>query len=342
MRWARWCGWRSRPERRCAHDGLRLQLSFPNRHPANMGAPPFEAGAIRAMLADHDLILMLGGPFFEEVWFDAVRAVPETVPIVQIAPNHPVLARNFELAAGVVGDPAAALEALAGVVADMASAQFEAAAAQRRATLEQRHAERRAQGEAALRSRWDALPMLPGRALLEVAAALPEDVIVVDESITAGRDVQFAFEFAAAGDYFGQRGGGIGQGIAGALGVKIANPERPVLCISGDGSAMYHIQSLWTAANLGLDIVFVILANREYRVLKHNLDIYRRRFDAASNNPYPFMDFTPAMDFAALASGLGVAGVRISDPAALQAAVQRAFAAGGPHLIEVAVSGKES
>ena len=104
---------------------------------------------------------------------------------------------------------------------------------------------------------------------------------------------------------------------------------------------MYTIQSLWTAAHLQLHIVFVILANREYRVLKHNLDIYRLRFDASSNRPYPHMDLTPTLDFTAIARGMGVAGQRVDDPDRLHAAVSAAIAAGGPHLIEVVVSGKQ-
>ena len=112
-----------------------------------------------------------------------------------------------------------------------------------------------------------------------LAAAVPEDVVIVEEAITGSQEIPKAFSFGGAGDYFCGRGGGIGQGIAGALGVKLANPDRPVVCFSGDGSAMYSIQALWTAAHHRLPIVFIILANAEYRILKHNLDIYRRRFE---------------------------------------------------------------
>jgi benzoylformate decarboxylase len=87
--------------------------------------------------------------------------------------------------------------------------------------------------------------------------------------------------------------------------------------------------------------VFVILANREYRVLKHNLDTYRVRFAAGSNRPYPHMDLTPTLDFAAMARGMGITGERIEDPSALQRAVRNAVAKQGPHLIEVVVSGKQ-
>ena len=98
---------------------------------------------------------------------------------------------------------------------------------------------------------------------------------MVDETITANLDLFKTFTFAGPGDYYSGRGGGIGQGVAGAIGVAVAEPKRPILCLSGDGSSMYSIQALWTAAHHDLPIVFVILANREYRVLKHNIDAYR-------------------------------------------------------------------
>ena len=112
------------------------------------------------------------------------------------------------------------------------------------------------------------------------------------------------------------------------------------MAISGDGSAMYTIQSLWTAALLKLRIVFVILANREYRVLKHNIDIYRQRFATGINQPYPHMDLSPQLDFVALAQGMGVMAERIDDPARLAAAVEAAIASREPRLIEVVIAGK--
>jgi benzoylformate decarboxylase len=126
-----------------------------------------------------------------------------------------------------------------------------------------------------------------------------------------------------------------------AIGASVAQPNRPVLCVSGDGSAMYSIQALWSAAHHRLPIVFAILVNREYRVLKHNLDIYRQRFDAMSEKPYPQMDLAgPQLGFVELAGGMGVPGVRVSDPDAVAGAVAAAFAAGGPRLVEIEIEAK--
>src|SRR5260370_28593357 len=98
---------------------------------------------------------------------------------------------------------------------------------------------------------------------------------------------------------------------------------------------MYSIQALWTAAHHDLSIVFVILANREYRVPKHNIDAYRQRFDVKSNKPYMHMDLTgPVLGFVDLAKGMGVAGTHVTRADDIQGAVAAAFKSGKPHLIE--------
>ncbi|MEZ5742077.1 MAG: thiamine pyrophosphate-dependent enzyme, partial [Burkholderiaceae bacterium] len=164
---------------------------------------------------------------------------------------------------------------------------------------------------------------------------------IVEESITASVDFAASFLIDAPDQYLGARGGGIGQGLAGALGASAAHPGRPVLCLSGDGSAMYSIQALWTAVHERLPIVFVILANREYRVLKHNLDIYRQRFDAMSDRPYPQMDLgEPALGFVDLAAGMGLQASRLSKAEEIGPALEAAFACGEPRLIEIAIEGK--
>jgi benzoylformate decarboxylase len=179
------------------------------------------------------------------------------------------------------------------------------------------------------------------RFMAEVEAALPPDAIVVDESITASNDLARTVQFERDKDYFGARGGGIGQALPGALGVKLAHPGRPVVAISGDGSAMYSIQALWTAAHHDLAAVFVIMNNREYRVLKHNLDTYRQRFGVKPDRGYLHMDLTkPDLGFVDLARGLGVEGARVTRPDDLRPALEKALAAGRPYLLDVAIEGR--
>jgi len=150
------------------------------------------------------------------------------------------------------------------------------------------------------------------------------------------------FSFKQPGDYIGGRGGGIGQGIAGAIGVQVAQPDRTVIALTGDGSAMYSITALWSASHHNLPILFVVLSNREYRVLKHNMDIYRARFNTNSNKPYPNMDLTnPMLGFVEVAKGFGMQAEQITDAAAISERVSALLATNKPALLDIVVSGKE-
>ncbi|HKU94431.1 MAG TPA: thiamine pyrophosphate-binding protein [Vineibacter sp.] len=322
-------------------EGLRHHLSFPSAHPNARGAVPFDAAAIRKALDGSDLVLLAGGPFFEEVWFSDGAPFPDGAAVVQLEESPQRLAFNFAPHAGVVGQLRHTLRAVHDGVGASADDGYRTAAARRNTMLK---AAKDADAEAyraRVQKAWSRTPMSMPRAMAEIRAAVPANAVVVDESITANIDLARAFDFARAGDYYSGRGGGIGQGLAGAIGAKVAHPDRPVVAISGDGSAMYSIQALWSAAHHKLAIVFVILANREYRVLKHNLDIYRQRFGELMNHPYPHMDLTqPELGFVAMAKGMGVAGTAVTDPDGLRAAIERAIASGEPHVVEVAIEGK--
>ena len=318
-------------------EGLRGQNSFPTDHPAYRGTLAFDAPGVAKQLADNDLVLMVGGPFFEEVWYAPGSPFAAGTRLLQIEAGASRLAYNFALDAGVVADAGAALEAL-----DAALTGVDAtAAAKRNEAMKARKAEDDAAQKARVEKAWARTPTSMARAMAEIRAGSPKEVVVVDETITANLDLFKAFTFKGPGDYYSGRGGGIGQGLAGAIGVAVAQTKRPILCVSGDGSSMYSIQALWTAAHHDLPIVFVILANREYRVLKHNIDAYRARFDVKSNKPYMHMDLTgPALGFAELARGMGIAGTHVTKADDIKGAVMAAFKSGKPHLIEIEIEGK--
>jgi benzoylformate decarboxylase len=240
-----------------------------------------------------------------------------------------------------VSHPRAALAALRAAIERGAGAAFRAAAAGRNGALQALKAQDAQAQRARAAKRWDNAPISLPRLMAEIEGALPPDAIVVDESITAGPDLARTVQFERAGDYVGARGGGIGQALPGALGVKLGHPDRPVVALSGDGSAMYSIQALWTAAHHDLAVAFVILNNREYRILKHNMDTYRQRFGGKPDRGYPNMDLvSPDLGFVEIARGLGVEGVRVATPAELRPALDRALGAGRPFLLDVAIEGR--
>ncbi len=183
------------------------------------------------------------------------------------------------------------------------------------------------------------LPPLPAAARIEpstlaaaVANALPENAIVVDESITLGRELFGATAGAPPMSWLAITGGAIGIGPPLATGAAVACPDRPVVALQADGSAMYTIQALWTQAREGLNVTTVILANRSYAILKGELT-------AVGSNPGPdaldMLDLDrPALDFVSLARGMGVPGRRVEDARDLMQAIRDAVAEPGPYLIE--------
>lgn len=322
-------------------EGIRGHASFPGAHPQARAGMPFDAAAIRKTLGSADRVLLIGGAFFEEVWYTAGSPFPEGAQVIQIEASAKPLGWNHGVAVGVVGAMGATLQALDQALAGAADSDWRARAAARCTALGEQRARDTAAYQARLEKAWSRLPISMPRVMAELRRATPAGAIIVEESITASVDFAAAFQPDTDETYLGARGGGIGQGLAGAIGASVGHPDRPVLCVSGDGSAMYSIQALWTAAHHRLPIVFAILANREYRVLKHNLDIYRQRFDAMSDKPYPHMDLGgPALGFVELAAGMGVPGVRIEQPDALAPALAAAFADGGPRVVEIAIEGK--
>ncbi len=164
------------------------------------------------------------------------------------------------------------------------------------------------------------------------AAAIPEGAIVIGESITSGAGYRALAPSAAPHTLISITGGAIGGGLPSAVGAAVAAPDRPVLALQADGSALYTIQSLWTMAREGLDVTVVICANRRYQILDIELDAAGISLEAAGPGLTALDD--PPVEFAAVAAGFGVPGVSVSTGAELERALARAASEPGPHLIE--------
>ena len=322
-------------------EGIRMHQALPSRHPNFRLGLPFDTVAIRKALDGVDVVLLVGGPFFEEVWYAPGSPLPPGARAIHLESSPERLALNLPVSVGLVSHPRAGLAALHAAVERGAGPAFREAAARRNDGLRALKARDAEAQRARAVKRWDHAPISVPRFMAELESALPPEAIVVDESITASIDLARTVQFEGSGDYVGARGGGIGQALPGALGVKLARPDRPVVAVSGDGSAMYSIQALWTAAHHDLAVVFVILNNREYRILKHNMDTYRQRFGAKPDRGYPNMDLVaPDLGFVDLARGMGVEGARVTTPGELRPALDKALGARRPFLLDVAIEGR--
>jgi acetolactate synthase I/II/III large subunit len=166
------------------------------------------------------------------------------------------------------------------------------------------------------------------------AALLPEEAIVVDEAITSSRYFIGASERARGHDWLAVTGGSIGYGMPAAVGAAVACPSRKVVCLEGDGSGMYTLQSLWTMAREGLDVLVVVISNRGYQILRGELANVGVS-DVGRNAVRMFDVVEPSLDWVALAKGHGVEGVRVTDTDQFNAAFTAGLARKGPYLIEV-------
>ncbi len=174
---------------------------------------------------------------------------------------------------------------------------------------------------------------LPGLAAA-VGALLPANVIVVDESMTSGRGLMAATKGAPPHDWLANTGGSIGIALPLAVGAAVACPDRGVLCLSADGSAMYTAQALWTMAREGLNVTTVVFANRDYAVLKREYS-YLGVGDPGPRAAAMFEIGRPDLDWTLLAKGMGMPGIRVTSLDAFGKAMREGLETEGPTLIEV-------
>jgi benzoylformate decarboxylase len=157
--------------------------------------------------------------------------------------------------------------------------------------------------------------------------------VVVDEGLVSTASLPKFLALRDTRSYYGLASGGLGFAVPGAVGISLALPERPVAAIVGDGSAMYGIQGLWTAAHEKLPITYVIANNRGYRIIKERLVSMRK------TDKFTGMDIRkPDIDFVALGGSLGLDAKRITDPRDIVPTLRAALASGGPSLIDVRVA----
>lgn len=306
---------------------------FPANHPANMGDITRNQHKVRDTLSAYDLLICLGGDLLRMSPKADVEPLPEGMPVIHISERDWELGKNYPTEMALHANVADTLRALLPI---LQTQQTEADLAQAKQRLDDAQANNwqsnRQRFVASIEQRADAHPTHPDYAVWQVVQALPENVIVVDETLTTNPALNKLFAANDPLSFFGLTSGGLGFGMAGAIGVALGQPERPVVATIGDGSSLYSIQSLWTAAHLKLPITYVILNNRSYRIIKDRLQIMRH------TDQFVAMDMNdPAVDFVNVANGFGVQAVRVERASDIKSAIEAAIATGKPNLVEVVI-----
>jgi len=308
---------------------------FLSESPCFMGALSRSQTQVREVLSAYDLLIVLGADPLRMSVHSEVEPLPDGMPIVQVGLVDWDLAKNFGAEIALKADVRETLRALVPALKSKGGAALEARAREGVTSLASKNWTARRAGlvEQISKAR-DRAPIDPDYLTLQIVETMPANAILVDEGLTSSRPMLSLRPHRERYGYHALASGGIGWGLPASVGVSLANPGRPVVCFSGDGSAMYSIQALWTAAHHKLPLNVVIANNGGYRIIKQRLLSFH------GDDNYVGMDFAdPSVDFTGIARSLGLEAIRITKPKDLQAELASAFKRPGTKLIEVVVDG---
>ncbi|MFF9167951.1 MULTISPECIES: benzoylformate decarboxylase [unclassified Streptomyces] len=282
-----------------------FRLPFPNRHPLFRGVLPAGIEPVRRAVEGHDLVLVLGAPVFRYHEYLPGRYLPEGTRLVQVTEDASAAARA-PMGEALVADPGAVIELLLGALGAPAAP-----------VGDYRPVPPPQPG--------DGGRLHPEEVFAALRDELPEDTAYVVESTSTNAAWWRQMDLRRPGSYYFPAAGGLGFGLPGAVGVALGRPDRPVVAVTGDGSANYGITALWTAARHRLPVTVVLLRNGTYGAL--------RWFGGLLGVPdAPGLDI-PGLDFTRIAEGYGVTAAHARDPEELRALLARR--PDGPRLIQV-------
>ncbi|MBE2268854.1 MAG: thiamine pyrophosphate-binding protein [Anaerolinea sp.] len=322
-------------------DSSEVNMSY--THPLFKGMTGHMFGAASAKATTKaDAVLVVGTYVFPEVfpYLDPDKIFAPNAKIVHIDLNAYEIGKNFNVDLGMVSDPKLTLGALASALegklgeSDLRAARerLEASRAANQAARDQAVAHDQAQRSA--------VPMSGATFIEALSRHVPDDVVIFDEALTSSPYVTRYMPPHLPDHFFQTRGGSLGVGIPGALGLKLAMPDKTVIGFTGDGGSMYTIQALWTAAHYKIGAKFVICNNQSYRLLKDNILQYWREQvgDPVHEFPSGFDLKDPVIDFAGLSRSMGVPAVCVDRPENVEAAVKQMLETPGPFLVDMVIS----
>ena len=301
---------------------------FPTGHAAYMGAFGRQQKLVRSALEPYDLLLCLGADLLRMSVYSPVEPLPESLPVVHISERPHELGKNYRTDLAVNANVKETLKALLPLLKKSPEAEKRLAEIKPKNWSSQRD---KARIDAMLAA--ETSPIDPQYMMLRFTEALPKDAVVVDEGLVSTYSLPKFLSMKDTKSYYGLASGGLGFAVPGAVGISMALKDRPIAAIIGDGSAMYGIQGLWTAAHEKLPITYVIANNRGYRIIKERLVSFRK------TDKFTGMDIRePDIDFVSLASSLGLKARRVTNPQDIAPALREGFASGKPNLIDIRVA----
>ncbi len=322
------------------YQGWMSDVNFPVRHPLYLGDLDPSNPEMKEKMKDADLLIGIGCPMFSQGFYNPEPVLPKGIRIIHIDEDPWEIGKNLPVDCGIQGDIRITLEELN---AHVEKNLFEKI----RDKVEKRISDIRAEKDNQVNSLNEQIerdknntPISVTRLMSEIGNILTPDTIIVDDCWSSSGMLRKILNLSGHKQFFRSRkGGSIGWGLSGALGVKLGLPDKKVIAVSGDGSAAWSMQSLWTAARYGIPVTFIIINNAAYRQVK----IVRRQVlgDYPLTERHEDMEIDkPLIDFSALAQSMGVKSRQIRNPDKLAGILNDSVNSKGPELIEVFVENR--
>ena len=315
-------------------ESVPFSATFPTSHPQYLGMLTRSQENVRKTLDPFDLVLCLGADLLRMSVYSPVEPLPNHSRVLHLSERSWELGKNYRTELALQANVCETLSVLLPLLRSRIDTKYKEQAQIRAKALEQRNwAVTRNKLTTQVLMQSSMRPMSASTFVMHITNQLTPDVIVVEEALTSTQSLPQYLHQHYPDSFFGLASGGLGFAIPGAVGVSMAKPGRPVVAIVGDGSAMYGIQGLWSAAHFKLPITYVIANNKGYRIIKERL------VSMQGSDRFIGMDMNdPAINYCQLAQSMGMGSIKVSDPADLDAALKAGIQSGKPNLIEVVVS----
>lgn len=308
-------------------------LNFPTDNPLYMGT--FSPGS--PLLEEADVLLGLGAKMFMPFGYSGVKHISPETRVIQVHSSSEKMGLMYPAEFSLVADVTGFLKELIDILGKMP--MDEMVKKERGELIHQKRSQRKSAIQQRMQSGWDRSPITVfqlTRVLSEVADA---DAAIVNEAITTGDYLMDYCDFPYSRAYFGYTGGCLGWGVPAAMGIKLFQPERQVIAFVGDGSFLFSVQALWTAARYNIGVKVIICNNRSYFATKSAIKEYGGK---AASGKFTGTDLdNPEIDFISLARGFGVPGHRAETPRDLRPVLENALSTPGPELVEVIIEPAE-
>lgn len=312
-----------------------------NEHPLYQGTTGHMFGSYsKPITSKGDCNLVVGTYMMPEVFPELGEIYNPDASVIHFDLNAYEIAKNHRVDLGVVCDPKITLQALADKLESLMTAEQKNTANKRiteigKAKLEKLAAEIKADDAANGQT-----PLHMAEFARILSEKLPKDRVIFDEALTSSPPITRYLPPTKPGDIFYTRGGSLGIGIPGAIGVKLLHPEKTVIGFTGDGGSMYTIQALWSAVRHKVGAKFIVCNNGTYKLLQLNIDQYWKEREIGKHDfPLPFDLSYPALQFDQIAKSMGVDAVRVERPEDIAPAIDRMLSDDKPFLIDLVLEG---